>query len=102
VQSRQTAQTGLRVQLAGALGGMIQILERDLPVVFSEFTPSMLHFVSGVSPGEYLEMFTSRGYRLAVLEEPGPRFMSAAALLEHAAVAADDHLDILAEPVQRG
>ena len=87
---------------ARALKGMSDILRRDRPVVFSEFTPAAMPSMSGVSPGAYLEMFTSQGYSLAVLEESGPRFMSAATLLEQAArLAADGHLDILAEPSQR-
>jgi hypothetical protein len=77
-------------------------LDRHRPVIFSEFTPGAMVSMSGVTPGEYLEMFTGRGYALAVLEGSGPRFMNAAALLEHAAAkAADDHLDILAEPSAR-
>ncbi|HLY17761.1 MAG TPA: FkbM family methyltransferase [Bryobacteraceae bacterium] len=83
-----------------ALRGMRDLVERDRPIIFSEFTPSTLPLVSRISPAEYLELFTSRGYALAVLESSGPRYLNAAALLDHAAaVAADSHLDILA--VQR-
>jgi len=86
-----------------ALRGMLDLLERDLPLVFSEFTPSTLPSVSRISSAEYLEMFTSRGYSLAVLEDSGLKCMTAAALLEHAAaVAADSHLDVIAEPPHRG
>jgi FkbM family methyltransferase len=85
-----------------ALGGMLDILDRDRPIVFSEFTPSTLPAISRISPGEYLSIFKKRGYSLAVLEKSGPRSLSVEALLEHAAaVAVDSHLDILAEPAQR-
>jgi FkbM family methyltransferase len=85
-----------------AIRGMLQILERDHPVIFSEFTPSTLPVVSQISPREYLEMFSSRGYALAVLEPGGPRFLSVAELLTCAMeTAADSHLDILADPKVR-
>jgi len=86
---------------ARALKGMLTRLESDRPVVFSEFTPSALPPISGVSPGDYLSLFTDRGYSLTVLEKSGPKSMTASALLEYAAaMSANTHLDILAEPVR--
>jgi hypothetical protein len=56
-----------------------------------------------MSLGEYLEMFTGRGYKAVILESSDPRFMIAADLLERAAaMAPDEHLGILAEPAERG
>jgi FkbM family methyltransferase len=82
-----------------AIGGMLDLIERDRPVIVSEFTPSTLPVVSRISPSEYLDLFARRGYKLAVLETSGPRALSAAELLRLAdAIAPHDHLDILAEP----
>ena len=82
-----------------ALRGMSELIDRYQPVIFSEFTPSMLPSMSGMSPREYLKLFTSRNYSLAVLGPSGPRTMTIDALLEHAtAVASDSHLDLLIEP----
>jgi FkbM family methyltransferase len=81
-----------------ALRGMSELIDRYQPVIFSEFTPSTLPSMSGMSPREYLQLFTSRNYSLAVLEPSGPRTMTIDALLEHAtAVARDSHLDLLIE-----
>ena len=93
----------IKIDVEGAEGkamrGMLALIERHRPVIFSEFTPSALLSMSGMSPREYLELFTSRNYSLAVLEHSGPRAMTVDALLEHAAaVASDSHLDILLEP----
>jgi FkbM family methyltransferase len=83
-----------------ALRGMLALIERYRPAIFSEFTPSALPSMSGMSPREYLELFSSRNYLLNVLERAGPRAMTVDALLEHAArVAGDSHLDLLVEPL---
>jgi FkbM family methyltransferase len=82
-----------------ALNGMLDLLERDRPVVFSEFTPSAMPLMSGIPPGEYLELFASRGYALAVIERSGATFAPATELLARAAAMPSDcHLDILAQP----
>jgi hypothetical protein len=94
----------LKIDVEGAEGkalrGMLELIERHRPVVFSEFTPSALPLMSGISPAEYLEMFTSRGYSLAVLTGDGPSRMAAQQLLEHTTIVApDSHVDFLAEPL---
>lgn len=82
-----------------ALRGMNVLIERHRPIIFSEFTPSAMPSMSGMSPREYLELFTSQDYSVSVLERAGPRAMTVDALLEHAAaVASDSHVDILLEP----
>lgn len=92
----------VKIDVEGAEGkaiyGMLGLIDRFRPVVFSEFTPSALSSMSGLSPRDYLELFTSRNYVPSVLESAGPRTTAVEKLLEQASTLADDgHLDIMFE-----
>jgi FkbM family methyltransferase len=54
-----------------AMRGGLATLARTRPVVFAELNPGTLRSFSEVEPGEYLRLFTSLGYRIAVLPRRG-------------------------------
>lgn len=61
----------IKMDTEGAEGlivaGASNLIQRDRPVVTSEFSPEMLARVSGVNPADYLKQFKQWGYRIAVL-----------------------------------
>jgi hypothetical protein len=54
-----------------AMRGGLATLARTHPVVFAEFNPGTLRSFSEVEPREYLRLFTTLGYRMAVLPRRG-------------------------------
>jgi FkbM family methyltransferase len=66
----------MKIDVEGAEGrsilGMIEVIDRCHPVVFSEFTPGFMPANSGMSGEQYLNLFISRGYRIQVLHPGGP------------------------------
>lgn len=54
-----------------AMKGASEILRRCRPLIFTELAPRHLKAVSGVDPGEYLQLFTSIGYDMHVLPVSG-------------------------------
>jgi FkbM family methyltransferase len=62
----------LKIDVEGAEGlvfeGAWSLIERDRPIICSEFSPEMLLRVSGVHALAYIERFTSIGYRMQVLD----------------------------------
>lgn len=52
-----------------ALRGMTQMLNRDHPIIFTEFFPGMIARFSRIDPKSYLDEIQSLGYRFAVLPE---------------------------------
>lgn len=83
-----------------ALSGALQCIERDHPLIISEFTPGALPDISGVTPEEYLRFFTSRGYNLSVLEPDHivPCLKDIEMVMKIYREKNVDHIDILAEP----
>jgi len=82
-----------------ALSGALQHIEKDRPLIISEFTPGSLPGISGVSPEEYLRFFTERGYHLSVLE-PDRRVdcgQDVAMVMRKYRERNVDHIDILAD-----
>ncbi len=65
----------LKIDVEGAEGramlGMIEIIERFRPAVFSEFTPEAMPCMSGMTGEAYVRLFTERGYRAQVLGPAG-------------------------------
>jgi FkbM family methyltransferase len=94
----------LKIDVEGAEGsavrGMLPIIDRCRPAVFSEFTPAAMPSMSHMTGEEYLRLFTDRGYRLQVLTQSGltdcgtdiPMLMSE---FRHAVLS---HIDIFFEP----
>jgi len=54
-----------------ALIGLTETIDRDHPVIVSEFSPGMLPGISRCSGPEYLRFLTAKGYRLGVIEHDG-------------------------------
>jgi FkbM family methyltransferase len=50
------------------LGGALETLSRDRPIVVSEFSTEMLSRVSGISPRTFLDTFQDLGYRLNLID----------------------------------
>jgi FkbM family methyltransferase len=62
----------MKIDIEGAEGlamqGAQRIVDQHRPIITSEFSIDMLNRVSGMSPTDYLALFTDRGYRLHVLD----------------------------------
>jgi FkbM family methyltransferase len=54
-----------------ALIGMSGTIDRDHPVIVSEFSPGMLPGISNSSGPEYLGFLIARGYRIGVIDHDG-------------------------------
>src|SRR6516165_10911143 len=54
-----------------ALIGLSQTIDRDHPVIVSEFSPGMLPGISHCSGPEYLRFLIAKGYRIGVIEKDG-------------------------------
>ena len=84
-----------------ALLGARGILERDRPILITEFSPGMMSGISGITGAEYLRWIVAQHYRIGVVQPDGS--VSAAGtdpepiLAEHRARAVD-HIDIVATP----
>ena len=86
-----------------ALGGCTATIRRDRPLIVTEFSPSLMPGISGISGPAYLDWLVGLGYRLGVVEADGSARPATpdAVMREHAA-RGTDHLDLLAEPVAGG
>jgi FkbM family methyltransferase len=51
--------------------GMQEVLQRQRPLVFSEFAPGTIRDISGTDPAEMLRALLNCGYGVAVVEERG-------------------------------
>jgi FkbM family methyltransferase len=54
-----------------ALIGLSQTIDRDRPVIVSEFSPGALPGISQCSGPEYLRFLIDKGYRIGVIEQDG-------------------------------
>jgi FkbM family methyltransferase len=54
-----------------ALIGLSETIDRDRPVIVSEFSPATLPGISRCSGPEYLRFLIARGYRIGVIERDG-------------------------------
>jgi len=84
-----------------ALVGLLRTIERDRPVIVSEFSPGMLPGISQCSGPEYLRFLIAKGYRIAVIEEDG--FENGFeddvdGVMEAYLHSGVDHIDIIATP----
>jgi len=83
-----------------ALRGMERSLEAHRPVVLSEFAPSNLRDIGGVSSEEYLAWFRDRGYACSVLDEPSGEEIPGDAGVIASRIAGRHHLDLLFTPLR--
>jgi FkbM family methyltransferase len=54
-----------------ALIGLSETIDRDRPIIVSEFSPGMLQGISGCSGPEYLRFLIAKKYRIGVIEPDG-------------------------------
>jgi FkbM family methyltransferase len=84
-----------------ALIGLSETIDRDRPVIVSEFSPGMLPGISRCSGPEYLRFLIDKGYRIGVIAQDGSekRFRddvdAVMGAYSHSGV---DHIDIIATP----
>ena len=84
-----------------ALQGCLRMIERDSPVIVSEFSPGLMPGISGIDGESYLRFLIDLGYDLAIIEDDGG-FMRGAAdpahILSEYRAKGMDHVDIVAIP----
>ncbi len=84
-----------------ALRGCERTLRQWRPVIVSEFSPTQMPGISGVSGPDYLSWLIALGYRLAVLRQDGPpqeAGVDLAVVMDEFASRGSDHVDLLAWP----
>jgi FkbM family methyltransferase len=84
-----------------ALIGMSQTIERDRPVIVSEFSPGMLPGISHCSGPEYLRYVIAKGYSIGVIEPDGSESNFGDAVegvMDAYSRSGVDHIDIIATP----
>ena len=84
-----------------ALIGLSETIDRDRPVIVSEFSPGMLQGISGCSGPEYLRFLIARGYRIGVIEKDGSETSfgdDVDGVMGAYSRSGIDHIDIIATP----
>lgn len=83
-----------------ALSGCTGIIARDRPAIVTEFSPSLMPGISGISGRAYLDWLIGHGYRLRIVMPDGSlRTAEPNAIMAEHAARGTDHLDLLAEPL---
>ena len=83
-----------------ALSGCLRIIRRDRPVILTEFSPSLMPGISGISGAGYLSWLISLGYRLSIVQPDGSLHAAGPdAIMAEYEARGIDHLDLVAEPV---
>lgn len=86
-----------------ALFGAQRTLRRCMPVIVSEFAPSAMPGVSGVTGPEYLRLVLDLGYRVAVIEKNGDATDCGGNIekvMNAFATSGVDHIDIVFHPTR--
>lgn len=84
-----------------ALVGMSGMLQRDRPVIVSEFSPGTLPGISNCSGPEYLQYLIDRLYQISVIEPDGferPYGVDIGGIMGAYTSSGIDHIDIVATP----
>jgi len=84
-----------------ALIGLSRTIDRDRPIIVSEFSPGTLPGISHCSGPEYLRFLIAKGYRIAVIGKDGSenRFGDDVdGVMEAYSRSGIDHIDIIATP----
>ncbi|MBE7213306.1 MAG: FkbM family methyltransferase, partial [Gluconacetobacter diazotrophicus] len=82
-----------------ALGGCERLIRRWRPAIISEFSPSLMPGISGVTGREYLRWLEALGYRLGIIMPDGAvREADVAAVMAEHERRGTDHLDLLCSP----
>ena len=84
-----------------ALMGLSSTIDRDHPVIVSEFSPGVLPGISRCNGPEYLGFLIAKGYRIGVIEQDGSETSFAdevEGVMGAYALSGIDHIDIIATP----
>jgi FkbM family methyltransferase len=84
-----------------ALIGLLETINRDRPVIVSEFSPATLPGISRCSGPEYLRFLIARGYRIGVIERDGSETgfgEDVDGVMGAYSRSGIDHIDIVATP----
>jgi FkbM family methyltransferase len=84
-----------------ALIGLSQTIDRDKPVIVSEFSPGALPGISHCSGPEYLRFLIEKGYRIGVIEKDGSENSfgdDVDGVMGAYSQRGIDHIDIIATP----
>lgn len=87
-----------------ALSGATALLARDRPHLISEFSPTLMPGLSGISGPGYLDWLRGRGYTVGAVQEDGsvPDLDETnTTIMARFAERGTDHLDLLGTPVSR-
>jgi FkbM family methyltransferase len=82
-----------------ALIGLSKTIERDRPVIVSEFSPDTMPGISHCSGPEYLRFLIAKGYRIGVIEKDGSESSFGGdvdGVMRAYARSGVDHIDIIA------
>lgn len=88
-----------------ALIGMTSTIDRDRPVIVSEFSPMTMPGISHCSGPDYLGFLIAKGYQLGVVERDGSERVfgdDIAGVMTAFSRSGIDHIDILALPLEGG
>jgi FkbM family methyltransferase len=80
-----------------AIEGMLNILRRDKPVIFTELAPSNLKLFSAIEPSDFLQPLLDIGYQIYLVERSGKVLEfsnNIAALMDYFYQQKTHHLDI--------
>ena len=98
----------IKIDIEGAEGlalkGMLKLLEKHHPVIFTEFSPNALEDTSRITPEYYLNCLHGLGYKLHVLHKvngPSQSSLSNREIMQCYAESKSDHIDLLALPNER-
>ena len=84
-----------------ALSGCTDLIRRDRPRIVTEFSPGLMHGISGIDGSTYLGWLIGLGYGLNIVMPDGSlRPAEPAAIMAEHEARGTDHLDLLAEPLQ--
>ena len=84
-----------------ALIGLSETIDRDRPVIVSEFSPAALPGISRCTGPEYLRFLIARGYRIGVIEKDGAETSfgeDVDGVMGAYSRSGIDHIDIIANP----
>jgi FkbM family methyltransferase len=82
-----------------ALIGLSETIDRDRPVIVSEFSPGTLPGISHCSGPEYLRFLLAKGYRIGVIEQDGSEISfgdDVDGVMDAYSRSGVDHIDIIA------
>ena len=85
----------------GALIGLSETVDRDRPVIVSEFSPGALPGTSHCSGPDYLRYLIGKGYRIGVIEPDGSESIfgeDVDGVMAAYSRSGIDHIDVVATP----